>query len=163
MVGKNVPFVTSSRITEQETVVRSYEYRDVGIILTLTPHINKEGMVRLKIHQEVTNLSPEALQAEAPVTNKREAETTVTVADKSTVVIGGLIRNDRTEVLSKVPLLGDIPLLGYFFRRRETTLEKRNLLIFITPHIIRTPQEAENIRKKKEEEMKKFSRENAPS
>ncbi|HEX68033.1 MAG TPA: type II secretion system protein GspD [bacterium] len=161
VVGKNVPFVTSSRITEQDTVVRSYEYRDVGIILTITPHINKEGEVRLKIHQEVTNLSPEYILAEAPVTNKREAETTVTVPDKSTVVIGGLIRNDKTEVVHKVPLLGDIPLLGYLFRRKETTFEKRNLLIFITPHIIRTPEVAQELRRKKEKEMKESLKENA--
>ena len=121
VVGKNVPFVTSSRITEQDTVVRSYEYRDVGIILTLTPHINQEGMVRLEIHQEVTNLTPESLTAEAPVTNKREAETTVIVKDKTTLVIGGLMRDDKTEVINKVPFLGDIPLLGYLFRRKETT------------------------------------------
>lgn len=163
VVGKNVPFVTSSRITEQETVVRSYEYRDVGIILTITPHINQEGMVRLKIHQKVTNLTPQSLTAEAPVTNKREAETTVTVQDKATLVIGGLMRNDKTEVISKVPILGDIPLLGYFFRRKETTSEKRNLVIFITPHIVRTAAEAEKIRKEKEEKLKEFKANNAKS
>ena len=156
VVGKNVPFVTSSRITEQDTVVRSYEYRDVGIILTLTPHINQEGMVRLEIHQEVTNLTPESLTAEAPVTNKREAETTVTVKDKTTLVIGGLMRDDKTEVINKVPFLGDIPLLGYLFRRKETTSEKRNLVIFITPHIVRTTAEAEKIKREKEEKLKKF-------
>ncbi len=156
IVGKNVPFVTSSRVTEQNTVVRSYEYKDVGIILTITPHINKEGMVKLKVHQIVTSLTPESLLSEAPVTNKREAETTVTVKDNSTLVIGGLIRNDKTEVIHKVPLLGDIPLLGLFFRRKETTSEKRNLVIFITPHIIRTVKEAEKIRKEKEKKFKNF-------
>ncbi len=154
VVGQNVPFVTSSRITEQETVVRSYEYRDVGIILTITPHINPEGFVKLKIHQTVTNLAPEAMFAEAPVTAKREAETTVTVKDKSTVVIGGLIRNDKTEVLHKVPVLGDIPVVGVLFRRKETTMERRNLLIFLTPHIIRTPEEAEALKEEKEKTFK---------
>jgi len=157
LVGSNVPFITSSRVTEQDTVVRSYEYRDVGIELTITPHIGKQNLVRLDIHQKVESLVPST--GEAPTTTKREAETTVSVEDGSTIVIGGLIRDDKTEVLHKVPLLGDIPILGLLFRRREVTSERRNLLIFITPHIIREKARIEEITRQRQESLDDFREE----
>jgi general secretion pathway protein D len=159
LVGENIPYLTSSRITEQDTVVRSYEYKDVGIELTITPHIGKEDTMKLDIHQKVTKSVTGATDVEAPTTTIREAKTSVAVDDGSTIVIGGLIRDDTTEVLHKVPLLGDIPILGLLFRRKEETSERRNLLIFITPYIIRERERIEELTRKKEELQDTFKKE----
>lgn len=159
LVGENVPYLTSSRITEQDTVVRSYEYKDVGIELTITPHIGTEDTLELDLHQKVTKVVSSATEADAPITTVREAQTSVSVNDSSTIVIGGLIRDDTTEVLHKVPLLGDIPLLGLLFRRKEETSERRNLLIFITPYIIREKERIETLTKEKEEHQEIFKME----
>lgn len=156
LVGENIPYLTSSRVTEQDTVVRSYEYKDVGIELTITPHIGKEENLRLDIHQKVTRLVPGAVGTEAPITTVREAKTSVFVNDGSTIVIGGLIRDDSTEVIHKVPLLGDIWIIGALFRRKETTSERRNLLIFITPYIIREKERMEKLTREKEELQDEF-------
>jgi general secretion pathway protein D len=159
LVGENVPYLTSSRITEQDTVVRSYEYKDVGIELTITPHIGKEDTLKLDLHQKVTKVVSSATETDAPITTVREAKTSVSASDGSTIVIGGLIRDDTTEVLHKVPLLGDIPLLGLLFRRTEETSERRNLLIFITPYIIREKERIEALTKEKEERQEIFKME----
>lgn len=160
-VGENIPYITSSRITDQNNVINSYEYKDVGIELVITPHIGTEDNMKLDIHQTVTALSPAAtgVDATTPTTTKREAETSVSVDDGSTIVIGGLIRDDTTKTLYKVPLLGDIPLLGLLFQRKEDTTERRNLLIFITPYIIREKTKIEELTHQKEELQDKFKTE----
>jgi general secretion pathway protein D len=155
LVGENIPYVTSSRVTEQDTVVNSYEYKDVGIELTITPHIGQEDNLKLDIHQKVTALAPGSTTT-TPSTTVREAKTSVSVDDGSTIVIGGLIRDDNTKVLYKVPLLGDIWIIGALFRRTEDTTEKRNLLIFITPYIIREKAKIEKLTQEKEELQDKF-------
>ncbi len=160
MVGENVPYLTSSRITEQDTVVSSYEYKDVGIELTITPHIGTEDNLRLDIHQKVTAIAPGAsATTTTPSTTVRETKTNISVDDGSTIVIGGLIRDDSTKVLHKVPLLGDIPLLGLLFQRKEDTIERRNLLVFITPYIIREKAKIEELTRQKEELQNKFKTE----
>ena len=160
-VGSNIPYISSYRITEQDSVVRSYEYKDVGVELTMTPHIGMQDLVRLEIHQKVTRPVPSV--GEAPTTTVREAQTTVSVRDKATIVIGGLIQDDKTEVIHKVPLLGDIPLLGLLFQRKEDTVERRNLLIFITPTIVRTREEIAEVVEKKRAEQEKFKLELPPN
>ncbi len=151
LVGENIPYLTSSRITEQDTVVSSYAYKDVGIELTITPYIGVENNLKLDIHQKVTKLVPTSTGTELPVTTIREAKTSVSVDDGSTIVIGGLIRDDSTKVLHKVPLLGDIWIIGNLFRRTEETTERRNLLIFITPYIIREKEKIEQLTRQKKE------------
>jgi len=161
IVGSNIPYVSSARITEQATVVRSYEYRNVGVELTMTPHIGKQDLVRLEIHQKVT--TPVLGVGEAPTTTVREAKTTVSVRDKSTIVIGGLIQDDKAETIQKIPLLGDIPLLGVLFRRKGESIERRNLLIFITPTIVRTREEIAEMVEEKKDEQKRFRLQLPPS
>lgn len=156
LVGENIPYLTSSRITEQDTVVNSYGYKDVGIELTITPYIGTENNLKLDIYQKVTKLVPTATRTELPVTTIREAKTSVSVDDGSTIVIGGLLRDDSTEVLYKVPLLGDIWILGALFRRTEKKIERRNLLIFITPYIIREKAKIEELTQQKKELQDKF-------
>ncbi|MCP4366520.1 MAG: type II secretion system secretin GspD [Deltaproteobacteria bacterium] len=149
-VGKNVPFQTRST-TDGDEIYSSFEYRDVGTTLKITPQISHDGMVRLAISQEVTKL--ESSIDFRPTTLKRTINTTVIVDDNSTVVIGGLIDDKFTETETKVPLLGDIPLLGWLFKSRKKEREKTNLYVFLTPHVINNKADREKIYKKKKAEI----------
>jgi general secretion pathway protein D len=143
-VGENLPFQTSVSTSNNDTY-NTFEYRDVGTILTITPQISRERLVRLDISLEVSTLKdPEATTLQ-PTTLKRTVDTTVIVQDKSTVVIGGLIDDTVLIAEEKVPLLGDIPILGWLFKYRVENREKKNLLVFLTPHVINNPAEATKI------------------
>ncbi len=156
-VGKRVPMITASRITEDETVVKTYTYEDVGIVLKITPQINPEGFVTLKIHQELQKVLGETIH-DAPVLAKRETDTTVTVRDGQTIVIGGLLREDKSVVERRVPGLGRIPGLGWLFKRKIEVTEKISLVIFLTPHVVTTPEEVETLTERKREEIEEFER-----
>lgn len=138
-VGKNIPFQTRTSTTDNETF-NSFEYRDVGTILKITPHISIERLVRLTIGLEVSAL--ESTTDFRPTTLKRTIDTTVIVDDKSTIVIGGLIDDTSAVAEFKVPLLGDIPVLGWLFKYQNRSQQKTNLYIFLTPHVINNPSEA---------------------
>jgi general secretion pathway protein D len=153
-VGKNVPYITrsdTSATVPGQVYGQSYEYKDVGIILKITPNINEEKFVRLKIDQQVTKVFGE--QTPTPTTLKRTAKTTVVIKDKETVVIGGLIDDSTSIDTQQVPCIGDIPFLGWLFKTRGSGREKSNLFIFITPHIIRNQEEAAAIYQKKLEDI----------
>ena len=159
-VGKNVPYVTRQDTTTNATInYSSYEYKDVGITLKVTPQINKEGFVRLKLDQSVTKLDAQTQDVGtgqkilAPTTLKRTAKTTVTVRSGDTVVIGGLIEDSTSDGIYKVPLLGDIPLLGWLFKYKTKVGDKTNLFIFITPRIIQKPEDATDIHQDKKDYM----------
>jgi general secretion pathway protein D len=153
-VGENRPFLTQARTGQQgvNDVFQSYDFRDVGITMKVTPHISQNRFVRLKLFQEISNVNAQATQgtgATAPVTTKRSADTTVTVKDGHTIVIGGLIGNDVTDTVNKVPCLGELPLLKYLFRSTSSDNTKTNLMIFLTPHIVTNPLEAAKLSKEK--------------
>ncbi|MBE0556467.1 MAG: type II secretion system secretin GspD [Proteobacteria bacterium] len=153
-VGRNVPYITrtdTSAVIPGQTFGSSYEYKDVGVILKLTPNINEEQFVRLKIDQQVTALTGE--QTSTPTTLKRTAKTTVVVKDKETVVIGGLIDDTTSRETNQVPCLGEIPFLGWLFKTRSQGRDRSNLFIFITPHIVRNQDEAAAIYRKKLEDV----------
>ena len=155
-VGENVPYQTRADTSDIGTDYSSYEYKDVGVTLRITPQINRERFVRLNIFQEVTKLVREAgTQTVRPTTLKRTAKTTVTIQDKHTIVIGGLIGEDVTNTVYKTPCLGDIPLLGWLFKYNSESRDKRNLFIFITPHIVENPGEAREIYEEKQKHIKK--------
>jgi general secretion pathway protein D len=126
---------------------QSYEYKDVGIVLKITPNINEDQFVRLKIDQQLTKLTGE--QTVTPTTFKRAAKTTVVIKDNETVVIGGMIDDSTSIDTQQVPCLGDIPFLGWLFKTRGSGGDKTNLFIFITPHIVRNQAEAAALYKKK--------------
>jgi general secretion pathway protein D len=156
-VGKNVPYVTreDTDSTNINRTVRTYDYRDVGVTLKLTPQINQEGGVRMEIFQELTQLVPgTGADKYAPSTFKRSASTSVMVKDGETMVIGGLIGDNLTLGNSKVPMLGDIPLLGYFFKTLDRNREKTNVYIFITPRVIDTVEKSDALYRKKYGEVK---------
>lgn len=155
-VGKNVPYITRSdtSVTVPGQVYgQSYEYKDVGIVLKITPHINEDQFVRLKIDQQVTKLTGE--QTSTPTTLKRTAKTTVVIKDKETVVIGGLIDDSTSADTYQIPCLGDIPLLGWLAKTRGTSGEKSNLFVFITPYIVRNQAEAAALYRRKLEDAGK--------
>jgi len=153
-VGSNVPYITKQESTSTSTLVNynSYEYKDVGVILNITPHINEGNFVRLKISQQVTKVSSGA-STSTPTTLKRVAKTTVVVKDSETIVIGGLVGDSTDAGVVKVPILGDIPLLGWLFKSKTVTREKTNLYVFITPRIVRTQQDAAKLYESKRETM----------
>lgn len=116
---------------------------DIGILLRVTPSINPEGFVRMEIEPEISRLSLQTTQISenfnSPVVTRRRANTTVTVKDGQTVVIGGLISDRFERVDKKIPLLGDIPLVGALFRQFKENSSKTELLIVLTPHVVRSP------------------------
>lgn len=144
VVGQEVPFITSSRITELGQTINTITYDNIGIILRVTPFITSEGTVEMIVAPEISTLTdrtvPISNNASAPVIAKRSAETVVVAPDGATVVIGGLMETQRIESVRKVPLLGDIPFLGMAFRRTVKDDVKRELMIFLTPRIISSPQ-----------------------
>jgi general secretion pathway protein D len=161
IVGENRAFVIAERITETDpstpTVIRTFEYKDVGITLDITPHISQGGLVRLEIDTMFTKVleSATTLSIEAPTTAKRQAQTVVSLNNGSTVVIAGLIRDDKVTLVKKIPLLGDIPLIGGLFRFTRDQLQKTNLLLFITPHILTSQLDMEQATERKRQEMER--------
>jgi len=128
-------------------VMTNYRQEKYGIILKVTPQINKLGYVTLKIEPEVsewlrdkTLVGGEGVEVEVPVIYKQTTSTRVMVKDGNTLVIGGLIKTKNTEQIRKVPILGDIPILGFFFKHKAKRVEKKDLLIFITPRILTAPE-----------------------
>ncbi|MGW8194162.1 MAG: type II secretion system secretin GspD [Desulforhopalus sp.] len=149
-VGENVPFITSLNTTAAQQDYTQYEYKDVATKLSITPHINQFDALRLEIETEVVRLKD---QSDTPTTFKRTATTTVIVRDKETVVIGGIIGHDASKDEWKIPLLGDIPLLGWMFKTTSTTSRKVNMFIFITPRIVRNPADLTAVTLNKEEDL----------
>jgi general secretion pathway protein D len=130
--------------------------QDVGIHLKITPHINDSDQVRMEISEEFsTPGAPEGALGVVPI-NKRTAETTVVVKDQQTVVIGGLVREDHINSQTKIPVLGDIPVLGVLFRQQNKRKAKNNLLLVLTPHIIRDQNDLRRIFERKMQERQEF-------
>ena len=142
LVGQNVPFQTGSYTTDSAGASNPFttiEREDVGVTLKVTPHINEGGTMRLVIKQEISSIAPSASASQTldVVTNKRLIESTVLADNGQVIVLGGLIQDDVTRSESKVPLLGDIPLLGRAFRSTKDTKIKRNLMVFLRPSVVR--------------------------
>ncbi len=153
-VGSNVPYITRQESTSTSTLVNynTYEYKDVGVLLNITPNINEGNFVRLKISQQVTKVTSDA-KSTTPTTLKRTAKTTVVVKDNETVVIGGLVGDSTDDGTNRVPWLADVPILGWLFKAKTVKREKTNLYVFLTPHIVRTQKEAADLYQKKRESM----------
>ncbi|MBC8018728.1 MAG: type II secretion system secretin GspD [Verrucomicrobia bacterium] len=135
-VGENVPFQGSSTLSSGISQT-SIERKDIGINLKIKPQISEGDYIRMDINQEISAVKNDRGQAIDLVTTKRSAKTSIVVKDKETVVIGGLIQDSEEDIVSKVPLLGDIPGLGWLFKTTNKTRKKTNLMILLTPHIIK--------------------------
>lgn len=147
VVGQNVPFRTGSTVTGSQGTTNPFttiQREDVGLTLEVTPHINSNNLVRLLIHQEVSEVDASSLtvigsEAAADlITNKRTIDTTILVEDEEVIILGGLIRDKETQGESRVPILGSIPGLGMLFRSRTLSLEKQNLLVFLRPTVLKS-------------------------
>ena len=146
VVGENVPFISKRErdITTTSTVLNSIERKDVGITLRLTPQITEGDYVKLDIYQEISSVKQDSetiLINIGPTTTKRSTKTSVVVKDNQTVVIGGLMEEKEEENINKVPLLGDIPLLGWLFKSKSLNKKKTNLIVFLTPHIVKDAEQ----------------------
>jgi general secretion pathway protein D len=155
-VGQNVPYITSKNSSDSGSTqdYTNYEYKDIGTTLKITPQINQADLLRLEIGVEVTRLKSEAGVA-TPTTFKRSADTTVVVHNEEIVVIGGMIGEDITSGQYKVPLLGDIPLLGWLFKTHEDKDTKTNMFIFIMPRIVESSPQLADIYQQKRDVMEK--------
>ncbi len=148
-IGQNVPFIRGTQVSDSGQVSSQVEYEKVGIILDVEPQINPDGFVYLKVKPEISAIATSTIDIGngvlAPIFTERSAETTVAVKDGETVVIGGLITTSESEGESKVPFLGDIPGLGIFFRSTTRSKQKTELLIALTPRIVRTVEDGRRI------------------
>lgn len=140
IVGEEVAFVGNSRVTETNeenpTVIKTYDYKDVGITLLVTPHINEGNQITLDIDLTVKKIiEGSSANPDTPTTSKRHIKSTLAMANDTTFKIGGLVRDDKLKINHEVPLLADIPLLGNLFKWKKDTTQTTNLVIFITPHV----------------------------
>lgn len=147
-VGQSVPLLTNVRYDNFGNQVSSVTYQDVGIILRVTPFITSNGMVEMIVSPQISELSEQSIvvsrnsngeSVSAPVINLRTADTVVVTPDGQTVVIGGLMAKTKKVTDTKIPVLGDIPLLGAAFKRKQRNDVKTELLIFLTPFIVQEP------------------------
>ena len=149
VIGEQRPFLRQAQDTPiggvtGTSTIRTFEFKDTGITLRVTPQISQGKTVRLKLAQEVTAFVSES-EVGAVTTTKRSAKTTVIVDDNQTIVIGGLISNDNNEAKTQVPCLGNIPIFGWAFKQTSVSKRKTNLLIFLTPHIITSPEDIDRV------------------
>jgi general secretion pathway protein D len=148
-LGQQVPLITNTRFDTLGNQINTVAYQSVGIILRVTPFITAEGMVEMIVSPETSALADRSQWVPissgsggsilAPVIDSRSADTVVVIPDGQTAVIGGLMENNKTQADSKIPLLGDIPLLGNLFKRKVKQTTKTELIIFLTPHIVAEP------------------------
>lgn len=152
-ISQSIPYVVSTT-TDPATGVQSfnYQFEDVGIILTVTPHITANGYVTMDVDQTANDLE-KYTSFNAPIINQRTASTTVSVKDGETLILGGIIRNQVTSTVNKIPILGDIPLLGQLFRSTSKDNQKTELMVFLCPHVVRTPDEAHDLREQQIKDM----------
>ena len=145
-VGDQVPISTQTSTGVQVAgapVINSVAYRDTGVILGITPHINESGRVILDIEQEVSSVSQTtSSNIDSPTIQQRKVKTTVVLNDNEALALGGLIQNKRTIAKDQVPLLGDLPLVGNAFKSKDDTSVKTELVILIVPRVIRSLGEA---------------------
>jgi type II secretion system protein D len=154
-IGDQVPIVKSASVS-QGVVIPAVDYVDATIKLSVTPIINPDGFVNMMIKPEIKNISASSQDLgngiKAPIINTREAETSVTIKDGETIIIGGLIKGTKTDQETKVPVVGDIPLLGNLFRSTTKRSTKTELLIIITPHVMRAVEDSRKLSEKMRDE-----------
>lgn len=154
-VGSEIPLATSTttsplattEVTTSSTITSSVQYKDIGIILKVKPQVNESGLVALELTQEISSLGSNAQiagQAFSTI-NKTEATTNLVAQDGETIIIGGLIREDITKARSGIPFLSKIPILGYLFGSTDNITTRNELIILLTPHVMRNIQEAKDV------------------
>src|ERR1039457_4279170 len=151
-VGQSVPLITGVTYDSFGNSHNAITYTSVGVILKVTPFITEDGLVEMIVSPQISQVDPTLSfpissnangtgTINAPVIDMRSADTVAVTPDGQTVVIGGLMQNSKTETVTKIPFLGDVPLLGNLFRRTQLSDSKTELIIFLTPHIVLSPKE----------------------
>lgn len=144
--GQDIPFITNAQTTDSGGTTQGFEYRAVGIQLRVRPRLTPNKDVDLRVNIELSSVAPGQSNASGQVVvDRRETTTQLIVRSGQTLVISGILRNEDSQVVRKVPLLGDIPILGWLFRSRETGVSSTEQLIFITPVIVENAEEADAI------------------
>jgi general secretion pathway protein D len=145
-VGDQVPITTQSAVSVLTTgapLVNSVSYRDTGVILSITPRINKSGRVLLDIEQEVSSVVPTtSSEINSPTIRQRRVRTTVMLNDGEGLALGGMMQTNKSVANTQIPIIGDLPLLGNAFKQKDNQIGKTELIIIITPHVIRNLDEA---------------------
>jgi general secretion pathway protein D len=148
-VGDEVPIITQSAVSVLTTgapVVNSVSYKDTGVILSITPRINQSGRVLLDIEQEVSNVASNTSSGiDSPTISQRRIKTSVVVSDGEALALGGMIQKSRTTTRGQIPIVGDLPAIGNLFGSKENQQGKTELLVIITPHVIRNLSEARQV------------------
>ncbi len=169
VVGENRPFPTGQAQGITGGTLVTIERKDVGVTLELTPQVLENDLIRLEIKQEITAIAESVAQTigsgtatvpVGPTTTKRSMETTTIAKDQQTLVVGGLVRDNITISERKVPLLGDIPLLGWLFRFQSRQTEKLNLLVFLTPTLVRDEADMVELNQRKSNDLNTLQRDN---
>jgi general secretion pathway protein D len=169
VVGENRPFPTGQAQGITGGTLVTIERKDVGVTLELTPQVLENDLIRLEIKQEITAIAENVAQTigsgtasipVGPTTTKRSMETTTIAKDQQTIVVGGLVRDNIIISERKVPLLGDIPFLGWLFRFQSRQIEKLNLLVFLTPTLVRDEADMVELNARKSAELGTLQREN---
>jgi general secretion pathway protein D len=143
VVGEEDPFVSDSRVETTGQLVNTINYQEIGVILDVTPHINPDGLVTMQVNPQVSQKEPGGVTITngvvSPVFSTRTASAQVAIRDGETIVIGGMMQDQTTQQVNKIPLLGDIPIIGALFQNNQTSKEKTELLFFLTPHVAQEP------------------------
>lgn len=169
VVGENRPFPTGQAQGITGGTLVTIERKDVGVTLEMTPQVLEDGLIRLEMKQEITAIAENVAQTigagsatvpVGPTTTKRAMETIAVAKDSQTLVVGGLVRDNVTINERKIPLLGDIPLLGWLFRFQSKQVEKLNLLVFLTPHLIKDEADMQQLNERKGRETNMVQRNN---
>ena len=161
-----MPFVSSreSDPARPQSMFTSIERKDVGIKLKITPHITEGDFVRLDVYQEMSSVKSEPTElvvSIGPTLTKRSTKTSVSLKDGQTVVIGGLMQERKESGLRRVPFLSSIPLIGELFKYRQKGIGKTNLLVFLTPHIIRDTADMVSLTERKKQAFDEKSEKDA--
>jgi general secretion pathway protein D len=144
-VGQQVPFIDKSQTTDVGALNQTFTYKDVGVILEVTPHINKEGDVALKIRAESSAIVPGQTLLGGAIINTRDFRTDLKAKTGETLVLGGIIQVQTSESIYKTPILGDIPGLGWAFKKKDKTSHEVELMVFLRPKVTRSPAEAREL------------------
>ncbi|MFA5148498.1 MAG: secretin N-terminal domain-containing protein [Candidatus Omnitrophota bacterium] len=158
LVGSSEPYAVATTDPVTKLLVQDIKYVDVGIKLEVTPQIGEDNYVTMKIHPEVSTARRVAEVDNVVAKDTTQADTTMMVKDGETIILGGLIKNDKKQTINKVPFLGDIPLLGLAFQNRSLQDVKKEVLVFITPHILTTDNRQNLSRQKYQESVDRTKR-----
>jgi type II secretory pathway component GspD/PulD (secretin) len=155
LVGSEEPYIVTTTDPDTGWVYEETKFKDVGLKLIVTPKIDEDNYITMTVHPEVSTARRVAEVDNALAVDTTQADTTMMVKDGETVVLGGLMKNTKSDTEQKIPILGDIPLLGYLFRSTQKELQKTEILVFITPHILTNENRADVCREEIESVMER--------